>query len=304
MMRSGKHIYEEIFISLLMFLLASRPAVCGIKRSLLSSVMSTFSLQQYDWLGFDMDHSLIRYKPTTDKLIYEGIVEFLHTTRSDEIDYENVSFSSVSFDDQSVVKGCVLDLKTGDFLQIDCSGRVTAARHGFQGHFLSLEDIKYKYGSQWSEFEVFSKQEKGNFVQFNDYFTIPAGQVYGILIDYMDKELTHSDYSVFRKDINAAKTHIFSPEALSQSRGKFFRELKSSTGKYIHQRNDLLQWLKEIKKDKQRIFLLTNSRIDFTALLMSFAFGKNWKSLFDIVISSADKGRIPGFTTCMFSNFK
>jgi hypothetical protein len=38
-----------------------------------------------------------------------------------------------------------------------------------------------------------------------------------------------------------------------------------------------------------RLFLVTNSRLDYSKVLMSFSFGDDWDSLFDVTIVDAKK---------------
>ena len=100
-------------------------------------------------------------------------------------------------------------------------------------------------------------------------------------------------YAAIKSDLIAAFNWNFNPEQLSKGLGWYFPALVSDTGRYIRRASPrLVDWLRLLRAQQRRLFLLTNSHSDYTELLMRFAFGSAWRDLFDIVIV---KGGKPSF---------
>ena len=56
--------------------------------------------------------------------------------------------------------------------------------------------------------------------------------------------------------------------------GNYFPTLREETAKYVKPcAQELIQWLSSLRNDGKQVFLLTNSFIDYTSLLMDFAVG-------------------------------
>ncbi|XP_068707515.1 5'-nucleotidase domain-containing protein 1-like [Montipora foliosa] len=97
----------------------------------------------------------------------------------------------------------------------------------------------------------------------------------------------------FWPDIISVLRLIFSPAAFSDHNGYFFPSMVKDTAKFIKPcSKKIVEWIKTLKAGQQKIFLLTNSFIDYTNVLMNFAVGENWTELFDVIVCMAGK---PGF---------
>ena len=60
----------------------------------------------------------------------------------------------------------------------------------------------------------------------------------------------------------------------SDQNGYFFPVIAKNTSKFIKPcSKKIIDWIKSLRDGKQKVFLLTNSYIDFTNLLMNFAVG-------------------------------
>lgn len=93
-------------------------------------------------------------------------------------------------------------------------------------------------------------------------------------------------------DILAGLSEIFTWEHFENDRSKYFKNVKENPGKYVHRSSDSLRnWLVELRKHKT-VFLLTGSHVDFASFTASYAFGQDWRQLFDVIICFAKK---PGF---------
>ena len=92
-------------------------------------------------IGFDMDHTIIRYRQVPfGALIHRGVADFL--VRQKQYD---AALLDVQFDARAGTKGIVLDKQYGNFLKIDHSARVVQARLG-QSRWLSPSEVAATYG--------------------------------------------------------------------------------------------------------------------------------------------------------------
>ena len=67
---------------------------------------------------------------------------------------------------------------------------------------------------------------------------------------------------------------ILSPIFFSDQTGYFFPGLVKNTSKFIKPcSKEIIDWIKSLQGGKQKVFLLTNSYINYTNLLMNYAVG-------------------------------
>ena len=78
-----------------------------------------FRAADYEWLGFDMDHALVRYNvPPLSKLIFESLIEFI-TDQSEAGAFPDLPYIRgdelrlAEYDESFAPKGVFLDLSTG-----------------------------------------------------------------------------------------------------------------------------------------------------------------------------------------------
>ncbi|CAF4619059.1 unnamed protein product, partial [Rotaria sp. Silwood2] len=100
-----------------------------------TSTMKTFSLSSCDWIGFDLDHTLIRYRLLElHTLIYQLLCQYLVDT------YEyNSHLLEIPYDNYFGVKALIYDSLYGNLIQLDSNGLVHTALHGVNTH-LSFVD--------------------------------------------------------------------------------------------------------------------------------------------------------------------
>ncbi|GAB5359869.1 hypothetical protein AAMO2058_000579200 [Amorphochlora amoebiformis] len=238
------------------------------------------------WLGFDMDHTLVQYKiPEMYRLVHQ----FLVSTMVSGHGYPRDVFD-VPFDPGLVTKGLILDFSTGDFIQLDSEGYVAAARHGCK-HILHPAEIKERYGRKPWQFYSDLKQSKRipTFKEFLTHFDTPAQHMCSLLVDYYDSKNWKS-YD-FWPSVLDGFIENFTPSYFREKKGTFFPLLQKHPKKYIETRSDVRKLLVDLRKKGVRIFLVTNSHVDFANHLMEVSFGKQWRELFDLVIYYAQKGR-------------
>jgi len=105
-----------------------------------TSTIKTFSLSSCDWIGFDLDHTLIRYRLIElHTLIYELLCQYLVDT------YQyNSHLLKIPYDNYFGVKALIYDSLYGNLIQLDSNGLVHTALHGVNTR-LSSQNIKEFY---------------------------------------------------------------------------------------------------------------------------------------------------------------
>ena len=85
-------------------------------------------LDDYDCIGFDLDHTLCRYNVgNLVPLVYDLLAEYLVKNKGYDKSIRNRKFSD---DLHLMAKGLTLDCDRGNLLRLGCDGVVLTASHG------------------------------------------------------------------------------------------------------------------------------------------------------------------------------
>lgn len=255
-----------------------------------------FSLENYDCIGFDLDHTICTYrlKPLMN-LIYRTLASFL----IDKYDYPR---TLINFDDSSfsfAQKGIVLDKRRGNFLKLDNQYRIIKATHGTNP--LTDEEIRSLYNSNclWEESKGIPHKLVANtaldepFYVFKDYFVTIGAVICANIVDILDKKNggPMDEYNFWEQYLEGLY-YMYDRNNFKNNAGQFYPDLKSNPHLYLKPCSDNVKnWIKNITKNKVT-FLLTSSNYDSASFLAEYSLGKDWKSYFDIIVTFARK---PGF---------
>ncbi|XP_076177226.1 5' nucleotidase A [Ptiloglossa arizonensis] len=263
--------------------------------------MNTLKFTDYDCIGFDLDHTLIRYNVTNMvHLVYETLADYLTVEKKYNSKYLSRPLSDKDLD--FMQKGLFLDIERGNVLRICADGIIQRACHGT--NLLTIEQIKEIYPHQrWEVADAFCNDMLSTWNgplsmklrSLLDYFDISLSLIFARLIDTLDEEQGGplNAYDVW-PDILDGLIKMYDKESFKLEKGHFFPSLKKDPAKYIHKCSiKTISWIRNLKKQRTT-FLITGSNIDFADFISTFALGDDWKSLFDIIICYAKK---PGFFT-------
>ncbi|XP_032680321.1 5'-nucleotidase domain-containing protein 1 isoform X1 [Odontomachus brunneus] len=262
--------------------------------------MNMLRLADYDCIGFDLDNTLLRYNITNlMHMEYEMLATFMVDNRG----YSKKLLKPLTDSDLDFMqKGLLLDFERGNVLKVSPDGVIHRACHGT--HLLNKDQIKKIYPDQrWEVTDIFCNNvldawngplsEKVR--SLLDYFDIPASLVFARAVDALDEECeSHQDKYNIWPDILDGMIYMFSVSHFESGKG-IFGHIKKNPEKYLRKTDitAIMSWLKQIKPTIS-IFLLTGSNVDFVNFTANYAFGEEWKSIFDIIICFAKK---PGFFT-------
>lgn len=253
--------------------------------------MSHFCLDDYDCIGFDMDHTLLQYHlPELQEMIYRCLADHLTQKGYDEslITLENykkyIDFSA---------KGVVFDYTRGNFMKIDSKGYVMKCSHGLKQ--LDEEEIMKEYGLKriWPSFPVLKETmtNASGFAIIENYYVTPAIPLLSILVENADKKNNGrlESYLQIWKDVVEGFEANFSYKSFKARKAMFMPELIENPGKYVKKiPQNVINWLKTLRKTKT-IALITHTFENLAEHLMKFAFSEDWKDHFDFIVGHANK---------------
>jgi HAD superfamily 5'-nucleotidase-like hydrolase len=256
---------------------------------------SSSSSSSPDWIGFDLDHTLVRYRlEPLRTLTHRACQEYL--TLHTGVPAEAFARAPVR---ELEVRGAVIDRARGNVVFLDEQLRVYSAFHGATA--LGAADVAGVYGDD-GELAAFQFATTERFWPTHSYFETFLPGLFARLVDWLDgvNALGGGEWARFPrcrvrtyKDVtdavHASMVHIYG----SYERGLFFKEFRERTGDYLYKRPFVKRWIERVRQQSPttRIFLVTNSMVDFTDLLCRFALdaGADWPELFDLVIFKARK---------------
>lgn len=265
-------------------------------------VRNVFRFTDYDCIGFDLDNTICRYKVgAMIKLEYDAMSKYLVEKKK----YPSTHlYKPIEEDIDFMLKGLILDVTNGNILRVGLDGSILHGSHGTTE--LSKQELITYYGAdcRWDITDLFLKDPlhtwngpmSEKMRSLLDYFDMPAALVFARAVDTIDelKGGRQKSYNIYPDILNALQD-MFHKEHFQLSKGGYFPSLKSAPENYIHKCSEnLINWFKQLRKQKKVLFLITGSNADFASHTAANSIGAEWRELFDIVIFYARK---PGFFT-------
>ncbi|MCB1183760.1 HAD-IG family 5'-nucleotidase [bacterium] len=254
---------------------AARPALESSRRIFVNRNLRMASIAA---IGFDMDHTLAVYRTEPfNKLTFDMAIESLIR----DADYPS-AIREVVWDPDGAIRGLCVDKKQGNVLKIDGYNHISRARHGLE--FLEKDEKKAQYP------RARIRIGKDRYRIFDTLFDMPEGILYAGLVDLKDREegLLPVSYRQLYDDIRGAVDTMHADGSLKA-------RITADLGAYFERDPDLVPTLRKFRQAGKKLFLLTNSEVEYTGAVMDFLVGGprgSWEDLFDLVVCFARK---PGF---------
>ena len=242
-------------------------------------VNRTLNLKRIRFLGFDMDHTLVRYKTENfealthqvmiDKLIEKGYPETLRTLK-------------FSFD--RAIRGLVIDKIKGNVLKLS---RFSAIRGSYHG----LTPIDFRSQSRIYK-STYVDLRDSNFNSVDTAFSIAFAGLFMQLVDLKDKDEEGKlpDYAHLFEDLNWSLDRAHRDGSLKD-------RVRQQLDQFILKDEETVAGLERYKKHDKKLFVVTNSDFNYTKLLLDYTINPflkdhdSWEDLFDFVITLAAKPR-------------
>ncbi len=232
-------------------------------------------MSSISWVGFDMDYTLAIYdqpamddlsiRATIDKLIKRGYPEFIKT---------------VPVSTQFPVRGLLIDKRFGHVLKMDRHKHVHKGYHGFRE--LTKEELRALYHSK----KIRPATPRYHWI--DTLYALSEVATYAALVDAMEKKGYPLDYARLFTDIR---------ECIDEAHrdGTILDEVASNLPHYVHKDPNLAPTLHKMRSAGKKLFLLTNSRWQYTDRMMTYLLDgamseyPTWRNFFDVVIVAATK---------------
>lgn len=229
-------------------------------------------------IGFDMDHTLAIYNVENfSRLCFEMAIDRLVSDRS-----YPASIRAVPWEPDAAIRGLVVDKKLGNLLKIDGHGHITRARHG--SLFLDRDQRRGSYPRGRTRIGT------PRYRVFDTLFDLPEGSLYTALVEQVVRGELPLRVS-FRRLYDDIRETVDTLHADGTLKARIIGDL----GSYFVHDPDLVPTLERFRAAGKRLFLLTNSEVDYTGAVMQHLVGGApgaWEALFDLIVCQAGK---PGF---------
>ncbi len=250
-------------------------------------------LDRIDWIGFDMDYTILRYSAEPmDKLSYDqGLAQLMELGYDKEIE-------SFQYNPQRAMRGLLIDKEKGNLLQINRHRHVAAAYHGHQP--LGKEERKQTYRRSPMKFsnspnsKTSKKTTKSpRFRMIDSLFGVPEACLYSDLVEWQEQQNKTSeplDYLALYQDVRKAMDQAHATGSIHQC-------IRNDFDKYIIKDPEVSVTLERLRASGKQLFLLTNSDWDYTDAAMTYLLDgqiepqRRWHDFFELVIVRSGKPR-------------
>ncbi|KAH8302426.1 hypothetical protein KR044_006387, partial [Drosophila immigrans] len=280
----------------------TRRSAASYSRYSASTIMNSYckelTLMDYDIIGFDLDGTLLRYDLLEmSTLIYNVVKQFLVEQKG-----YSPALLAQKLDIDFLQKGLMLDGTRGNVLKLSNEAHILRASHGTR--LLSEAEIVATYGPErrWDVTTAFYNDPLSTWngpaaLQMRalmDYFDMPAALVFAQAVDIVDAAGAPKEYRVWQ-DVLDGLMQSYSRDNFSNDKSLYFKAMRAEPQRYVLPSSQkLLDWMRELRANGKKLFLLTGSNIDFANLTATQALGADWPQQFDFVLTFAKK---PGFFT-------
>jgi HAD superfamily 5'-nucleotidase-like hydrolase len=274
-MNQGGSSVDPLQLSLPMDEFSRLPTLRGTPRERRIFCNRNLRLGSIAWVGFDMDYTLAIYKQreiddlsiraTVEKLILRGYPESIRT-----IPYR-LDFP---------VRGLLIDKRFGHVLKMNRYKAVTRGYHGFRA--LHADEIRGLYYAR----KIRPATPRYHWI--DTLYALSEAALYAALIHAMEERGESVDYVRLFGDIR---------DCIDEAHrdGTILGHVAEAFPHFVDRDPDLAATLHKFRSAGKKLFLLTNSRWEYTDAMMTFLLGDataeydHWRNFFDVVIVGATK---------------
>jgi HAD superfamily 5'-nucleotidase-like hydrolase len=243
-------------------------------------VNRTLNLKRIRYLGFDMDHTLVRYKS-------ENFEALAHRTMVEKLVKEKgypESVLSLKFSFDKAIRGLVVDKMRGNVIKLSRHSAIRVSYHG-------LTQIDFRNQSKLYK-STYIDLRDGSYDSVDTAFSIAFAGLFMQLVDLKDKDESGRwpDYAHLAEDLNAVLDRAHRDGSLKD-------QVRADLDQFIIKDEEAVHGLERYKKHGKTLFVVTNSDYNYTKLLLDYTINpflrehRHWSELFDFTITLASKPR-------------
>jgi HAD superfamily 5'-nucleotidase-like hydrolase len=256
------------------------------------------SILKYDGIGFDMDHTFIRYKMRSFvKIIYECSAIFLVSKKN----YPQEVFPIDDSDAKEKFKmyfRAVFDHRNGNILKIGSNNLIMRGYNGFR--MMTTPEIIAAYGKNpvIKDYDILSNKHK-DFTNLHEFYGASQVPILAQIVSLKNSGkfpiLNEKTYYNIIADIFEGNEFNFAIPSIEnfykkEFSGFFFPKFLSEPRHYIHKcSKEMLEKLKILKSKGIKIFIVSNAYYQVADMMMREAVGLDWLDYFDFVSYHARK---------------
>jgi HAD superfamily 5'-nucleotidase-like hydrolase len=243
-------------------------------------VNRTLNLKRIRYLGFDMDHTLIRYNSANfEELAHRIMLEKLVADKG----YPD-SILKLTFSFDRAIRGLVIDEVRGNILKLSRHAAIRGSYHG-------LKPIDFKTQSQVYK-STYVDLRDPNYETIDTTFSIAYAGLFMQLVELKEttEKSTLPDFHTIAEDVTAVLDR-------GHRDGSIKNVVRENLSNFVIKDPEMVAGLERYKKHHKKLFVVTNSDFSYTKLLLDYAINpflkdhKSWMELFDFTITSAAKPR-------------
>src|SRR5678815_3551810 len=233
-------------------------------------------MDSIEMIGFDMDYTLALYHQ--DKL--EQLTISLTLSKLIEKHGYPEAIRALPYDPRWAIRGLMVDRQLGNVFKMDRHAYVGRCYHGFRE--LDHDGRKATYRNEKINLS------SDRFEWIDTLFGLPEAVMYTTLVDWADRQTGTVHYDKLFGDIRTAIDEAHRDDTLKSV-------IKADLSSFIVKDPLLGETLHKFRSSGKKLFLLTNSLYDYTAVVMSYLLDgerkayPSWRNYFDIVMVGAGK---------------
>ncbi len=229
-----------------------------------------------EMIGFDMDYTLALYHQ--DKL--EQLSIELTLGKLIEKHGYPAEIRNLQYDPRWAIRGVMVDRQLGNVFKLDRHSHIGRCFHGFRE--LTQDERKATYRND----KINLSNDRWEWI--DTLFGLPESVMYTAMVNWADKQTGTCDYNKLFGDIRTAIDEAHRDDTLKSV-------IKADCASFIVKDPLLGETLHKFRSSGKKLFLLTNSLYDYTAVVMSYLLDgerkayPSWRNYFDIVIVGGAK---------------
>jgi len=235
---------------------------------------------EVDHVFFDLDHTLCRYNmKDLNENIWSCWLNYLVTQRG----YFPEIFGW-KLDPSYLQRGIWFDTKEGIFIKLSNDCDVTKAYRGTSE--LTSAEIQSIYSSS---VDVSLKER---FKRLSSLFSQPLNYLIMLIVEDQnnrDDDSEPREYSEIFADV--CDGHDYFYDKFDAQGPEWFANIRSNPSAFVLPRPGFLEFFQELRRSGVKIHLATNSRLEFTELLLNEMIGPKWREQFDLALVRMRKPR-------------
>lgn len=242
-----------------------------------SAELSQYCLQlNSQWIGFDLDFTLIEIKEQERfrALVWHSVkLAILSKTWPAVAKLVFTRFYAQAPDallaSLHVSRNTVLDVGKGNLLVLDGNRQVAFATHGGGGRAVAAPTYPINWDGEEPLVHVYTQ------------FETPVAFMFLHCVDILDEMGEPSSYQSLFRSLR---------EAFRIATNSTFPHNNLRHAPHLVQRQPLVgAWMEQLKRQGKRLFLLTDAKESHINRMLTSAFGKDWREMFDLVVADANK---------------